>query len=100
MRGYLKNQFLTKRQPTNNERYQIPGGLLCNNNIVFVNTNSVASIKAVVLLDVTGRSLILDNTTIDNNKALVDISNFSAGIYFIKLIMNNGTIFIEPVVRK
>ena len=35
-RGYLKNQFLTKRQPTNNGRYQIPGGLLCNNNIVCV----------------------------------------------------------------
>jgi len=55
-------------------------------NLITVNANSI--INSIELYDVQGRVLITKTT--NENQAIVDISNYSNGIYFLKVISANG----------
>ena len=68
-----------------------------NNFLTILNTT--ASIKKIIIYDLSGRVIQTNNTQLIN-KVKLDLSNFLYGVYTIKIIFKNDTFVTKKIIKK
>jgi hypothetical protein len=64
--------------------------------IVTLTTNNNYTIKALTLLDISGRIVTTQATTFEN----LNISKLATGVYFLKLELSNGRLFTKKLLKE
>lgn len=73
-----------------------------NNGLLYLTTHSNTTIKSLMLIDISGNQIIKKKMTDTNplsSPTLLNLSQFPAGIYFLKMETNHGLIVKKIVIR-